>query len=144
MNIALTVRGALEEDAALQEIVSILYRKASEARGEIEAGAPRAGGGEGAPNAFASTPKPGEAAVSADLGEEPAEPEPKPEPKPEPAKAPTAPGADFATVAAAARKAMNEGKRDGFAALLKARGAATLAEVPEADLPALLAEIEAL
>lgn len=145
MNITLTVRGALEEDAALQEIVSILYRKASEARGEVEAGAPRAGGGEGAPNAFAPTPKPGEAAVSADLAEDRADeaPVPKKPTQPEP-PAPEPPAVEFETVRKAASEAINRGKRAELAALLKSRGVSKLAQLDEVEYPALLPKIEAL
>lgn len=127
MNIALTVRGALEEDAALQEIVSILYRKASEARGEIEAGAPEAGDGK----ADASVP-----ALSGGAAEGR---EPQPEPPAEPAK----PGLEFETVRKAAAEAMNRGKRAEVKAILQAHGE-RLSDIDPAKWPEILEAIEAL
>lgn len=139
MNITLTVRGALEEDAALQEIVSILYRKASEARGEIEAGKPEAGDGKG--NMYVPTPKPGVPALSADAAEEP-QPAPA-EPEPEKAAEPEKPALEFEDVRKAAAEAMNRGKRAEVKAILQAHGE-RLADIDPAKWPEILAAIEAL
>ena len=137
MNITLTVRGALEEDAALQEIVSILYRKASEARGEIEAGKAEADEAKG--NAYVPTPKRVVPALSADAAEEP---------QPEPAKAaapvePEKPALEFEDVRKAAAEAMNRGKRAEVKAILQAHGE-RLADIDPAEWPEILAAIEAL
>lgn len=142
MNITLTVRGALEEDAALQEIVSILYRKASEARGEIEAGEPEARGGKG--NMFVPTPEPGVPALSADAAEEP-QPAPAAPAEPEPAKAaePEKPALEFETVRKAAAEAMNRGKRAEVKEILLQHGE-RLADIDPAKWPEILAAIEAL
>lgn len=136
MNITLTVRGALEEDAALQEIVSILYRKASEARGEIEAGAPEAG--DGKTNAFVPTPKRDVPALSGDLVEEPT-PQPAPAEPAEPAK----PEVEFETVRKAAAEAMNRGKRAEVKEILQVHGE-RLSDIDPAKWPAILEAIEAL
>ena len=130
MNITLTVRGALEEDAALQEIVSILYRKASEARGEIEA---------------VPTPKPGVPALGADAAEEPRVAGTPAVEDPEPAKAaePEKPALEFETVRKAAAEAMNRGKRAEVKAILQAHGE-RLADIDPAKWPEILAAIEAL
>ena len=142
MNITLTVRGALEEDAALQEIVSILYRKASEACGEIEAGKPEFEDDKG--NAFVPTPKPGVPALGADAAEEP-QPEPAAPAEPESAKAAAteAPAVEFETVRKAAASAMNRGKRAEVKAILQAHGE-RLADIDPAKWPEILAAIEAL
>ena len=79
------------------------------------------------------------------------EPEPKPEPAPEPkaaparAQAPSA-GVDFGTVAAAARKVVNDGKaaQKDVLAVFEAHGSKYLRSIDEAEYPAVLAEIEAL
>ena len=146
MNITLTVRGALEEDAALQEIVSILYRKASEARGEIEAGAPEAG--DGKTNVFVPTPKRGVPALSGDLAEEPApqpapEPAPETQPAPEPPAEPAKPELEFETVRKAAAEAMNRGKRAEVKNILQAHGE-RLSDIDPAIWPEILEAIEAL
>lgn len=156
MHVTLTIRGALEKDAAMQDIVTILYRKAEESRGILEAGehepevpethkgpspAYIEAGPDPEPPVEPAEPKQRKAAVANPGFEAAVSDMEQSAPAPKPAKAPAV---DFATVAAAARKAMNDGKRDGFAALLKACGAASLAEVAEDELPALLAAIEAL
>ena len=79
------------------------------------------------------------------------EPEPKPEPAPEPkaaparAQAPSA-GVDFGTVAAAARKVVNDGKaaQKDVLAVFEAHGSKYRRSIDEAEYPAVLAEIEAL
>lgn len=79
------------------------------------------------------------------------EPEPKPEPAPEPkaaparAQAPSA-GVDFGTVAAAARKVVNDGKaaQKDVLAVFEAHGSKYLRSIDEAEYPAVLAELEAL
>ena len=79
------------------------------------------------------------------------EPEPKPEPAPEPKAAPAkaqAPsvGVDFGTVAAAARKVVNDGKaaQKDVLAVFEAHGSKYLRSIDEAEYPAVLAELEAL
>ena len=87
----------------------------------------------------------GAAALAADAAQDAEAPaaEPDPTEAPEPEK-PAAPAKiTAADIQRAATKAMNANKRDGVMAALKARGGA-LKDVPEADYPALLAEIEAL
>lgn len=135
MNLTMTVRGTLEDDPALQEIVTILYRKAAPTTGaEIiagEAAAPEAsaGGPEAEPERT-DVPEPPAKAESA-------APKAKaPEPK--------AAAVSFATVTAAARKALNDGRREQVAAIFEAHGAATLKDIPEAEYAAVLQEIEAL
>lgn len=135
MNITLTVRGALEEDAALQEIVSILYRKASEARGEIEAGRPEAD--DGKTNAYVPAPKPETAAVAIDEGQ--AEEAPVPAAPTEPEK----PALEFEDVRKAAASAMNRGKRAEVKEILLQHGE-RLADVDPAKWPEILEAIEAL
>ena len=75
------------------------------------------------------------------------EPEREPEPKPAPARAqaPSA-GVDFGTVAAAARKVVNDGKaaQKDVLAVFEAHGSKYLRSIDEAEYPAVLAEIEAL
>lgn len=158
MNITLTVRGALEDDPALQEIVSILYRKAAEGRGEIKAGAPEADSGEG--NTYGPKPRPGVPALSAEDGRDVPVPDgtdldavespgnyvaPKPESepaKPEPAE-PGKPVVARETVRKAASDAINRHKRAEVVAILEAHGG-RLADVPPENLADVLAEIEAL
>ena len=75
------------------------------------------------------------------------EPKPAPEPKAAPARAqaPSA-GVDFGTVAAAARKVVNDGKaaQKDVLAVFEAHGSKYLRSIDEAEYPAVLAEIEAL
>ena len=75
------------------------------------------------------------------------EPEREPEPKAAPARAqaPSA-GVDFGTVAAAARKVVNDGKaaQKDVLAVFEAHGSKYLRSIDEAEYPAVLAEIEAL
>ena len=75
------------------------------------------------------------------------EPKREPEPKPEPARAqaPSA-GVDFGTVAAAARKVVNDGKaaQKDVLAVFEAHGSKYLRSIDEAEYPAVLAELEAL
>lgn len=153
MNWTLTVRGALEDDPALQEIVSILYRKTAtpEMAAEVVAEAPKA---DPEP-LYAPTLKAGVPALVVETAPEPVKKAPASKPaveNPEFAKAvddmvaeAQAPAAKIAVadIQRAATKAMNAGKRDGVMAALKAHGGA-LKDVSEADHPALLAEIEAL
>lgn len=156
MNITLTVRGALEEDVALQEIVSILYRKtaASETAAEVSVGEPAADNSN--TPMYVPVPRSGTVALASDASDEsPAKEAPARKAavdNPEFAKAvddmaaeALAPAAKIAAadIQRAATKAMNANKRDGVMAALKAHGGA-LKDVPEADYPALLAEIEAL
>lgn len=135
MNITLTVRGALEEDAALQEIVSILYRKASEARGEIEAGKPEAD--DGKTNVYVPVPKHETAAVAIDEGR--AEEAPAPAAPTEPER----PALEFEDVRKAAASAMNRGKRAEVKEILLQHGE-RLADVDPAKWPEILEAIEAL
>lgn len=147
MNVTLTVHGTLEDDPALQEMLSILCRKdvpkkaaeiheptvtvGAEPFGELLV-AP--GAGPGKPERLAGRkPAVDEPQFEAAVVEMAAEP------KQEPRAA-----VDFATVAKAASEAINSGKREGFANLLKGHGAQTLAEIPKEDYPAVLAEIGAL
>lgn len=134
MNLTMTVRGTLEDDPALQEIVSILYRKTAPTTGtEIIAGDVAE-----EPRGYAPAPNGRGTAILAERTDEP-EPEPKakaPEPK--------AAAVGFAAVAAAARKALDGGGREQVAAIFEAHGAAALKDIPEAEYPAVLEEIEAL
>lgn len=150
MNLTLTVRGTLEDDPALQEIVSILYRKtapeAAPAEVVADAAEPKA--------APLHTPDPEPQAAPAEVVADAAKPAVE---NPEFAKAvddmvagaqAPAPKAAaevaFKDLAKAASDAMNRGQRDGFSALLNAHGAKTLAKVDAVEWPALLEEIEAL
>lgn len=136
MQVTLTVRGILEEDPAMQEIVSVLYRKSSGSAGSVVAG-------EADPEAPAG-PAPAyvEARGAEPTPEDESEPQATADPAPKPKPQPKAVSVE--DVRKAAIEAMNKGKRDGVTAVLNKYGGGSLKDVPEADLPATLAEIEAL
>ncbi|MEG0991506.1 MAG: hypothetical protein RSN88_11670 [Gordonibacter sp.] len=154
MNITLTVRGNLEDDVTLQEILAILYhknapgsqaeetlviaqavtstQKESDPKPDVEVVA-----GEQTPGFDeAPTHKPAvdspefEGAVAQMVAE-----------APEPQVA----AVDFTTVSAAARKAVNaKVPHEELTRIFEAHGDPFLRNVPEAEYAAVLAEIEAL
>lgn len=136
MNINLSISGVLGEDAALLAVLEALAgNRAPRPAEDAKAAEPKRPKGKPA-----TVNAEFEEAVDAMVAETPAAQEKQ-------AKEPTAPEKEavtFAVVAKAASAALNAGKRDGLAAILEARGAKALKEVPEGDYPAVLAEIEAL
>ncbi|MEG1245225.1 hypothetical protein [Gordonibacter sp.] len=129
MQITLTVRGTLEEDVTLQEIVSLLYRKNAPAPEEV------------APELVIET------VPAAAIEEVPVAKPVAPEvvvAEDAPAPATAAPAVSFADVSAAAREALNAHKRAGVEAVFKAHGSALLRDIDEAEYPAVLAEIKVL
>lgn len=136
MNINLSITDAFVEDAALLAVLEALAgTRAPEHVENAKAAEPKR------PKGKPATANPEfEAAVSTMIAESPiAQEKPAKE-----APAPEKKAVTFAVVAKAASAALNAGKRDGFAAILEARGAKALKDVPEGDYPAVLAEIEAL
>lgn len=136
MQIELHIAGNTENDAGLAEVLRALVR--GPAKTESPTPAPAKPEAE---KKLAANPET-EAKPKA-VKEAPAEPSPASEPEKAPAEKPK-PEVDFGVVSKAARKALNAGKREGFAKILEARGIQRLSDIPEEDCPAVLAEIEAL
>ncbi|MEG0303676.1 hypothetical protein [Gordonibacter sp.] len=154
MNWTLTVRGALEDDPALQEIVSILYRKTATPETVAEVSVEEPAVDNGNTPAYTPVPKPSAPALCIDSADE--SPVPKPavvdteleaavEEAVADAPEPQAAAVDFTTVSAAARKAINAKiPHEVLTHIFKTHGDPLLRNVPEAEYAAVLAEIEAL
>lgn len=143
MNITLTVQGTLTEDPALREIISVLSRRAA-AKPAKQVQEPTATvGAEPFGELFVAREKESEKPAGKPAVENPefeaAVAEMTAEPKQEPRAE-----VSFATVAKAASEAINSGKREGFASLLKSHGVQTLAEIPQEEYQTMLDEIGAL